>query len=133
MLLDRFVWWQISTHCKQVIFLSNMSTCKINMLIYNVVMSTCKLDVEKFQLVAITVHFICIYFQERGHKFFKNIFCLWMFISVVEFITQLSFNFLIFKNPRLVYSHAGKKSCVEDERDRCKTFVFFIHLTFNSN
>lgn len=32
-----------------------------------------------------------------------------MLISVVRFITQSSFTFVIFINPTLVYSHAGKK------------------------
>lgn len=39
----------------------------------------------------------------------KCIFFLKMYISVVGFMTQPSFTFVIFKHPRLVYSHAVKK------------------------
>lgn len=52
-----------------------------------------------------------------------------MFKSVVEFITQLSFKLVIFKNPRLVYSHA-RKICVANERDRVYNYIFLniLHI-----
>lgn len=51
-------------------------------------------------------------------------FFLLMFISAVGFIKQSSFKFVIFKNPRMVYSHAGNKVVWQMRGTGC-TIIYF--------